>query len=311
MAAPAPPPRQLTLSASFCASALAACGAVLFSNPFEVVKTRLQLDGEGAARAAHARQYRGIAHAVASIWRLEGARGLQAGLAPALAYQVAMNGTRLGLYEPAQRALVGATGADPASTPLKAAAAAVSGAAGAALGSPIYLVKSRLQAQSAFFSAREAAHYDGLWHGLRTIFAAEGARGLLRGLDGALPRVMAGSAVQLSSYDALKAHAARAGFAPGLPQHLAASLAASVLTVTVMNPFDVVSTRLYQSQGRNTVYAGPLDCARQTVRAEGWAALQKGWLAQYLRLGPHTVLTFVFLEQVRHVALRVDALVER
>jgi solute carrier family 25 protein 34/35 len=64
-------------------------------------------------------------------------------------------------------------------------------------------------------------------------------------------------------------------------------------------PLDVISTRLYQSQGRATTYSGPLDCAMQTVRAEGWAALQKGWLAQYSRLGPHTVLTFLFLEKLR------------
>jgi solute carrier family 25 protein 34/35 len=293
----------LSMPLSIATSAAAACAACVFTNPMEVVKTRLQLDGEGRA----ARQYRGIAHALSSMWRLEGVRGVQAGLLPALCYQMAMNGTRLGLYEPAQRALVGATGADPASTPLKAAAAAMSGAVGATLGSPLYLIKSRLQAQSAHFVAKEAHAYGGLWDGLRSVHAAEGVRGLFRGLDGALPRVMAGSAVQLSSYDACKAHAAALGVAPGTPQHLAASLAASVLTVTVMNPLDVISTRLYQSHGKNTVYAGPLDCALQTVRAEGVAALQKGWLAQYGRLGPHTVLTFLFLEQLRPLVARLAA----
>jgi len=323
-------PRRLTLPASFAASALAASLSCIFTNPFvsharphrhtahplnppppqEVVKTRLQLDGEGALKATHVRQYRGIAHAFSTIARLEGLRGLQAGLVPALCYQTAMNGTRLGLYEPVQRALVAVTGADPASTLMKAAAAAASGAVGATLGSPLYLVKSRLQAQSAFFTVREAHAYRGLWHGLSSVFAAEGARGLFRGLNGALPRVMTGSAVQLSSYDTCKAHAAAAGVAPGTLQHLVASLLASVLTVTAMNPWDVISTRLYQSQGKHTVYSGPFDCAAKTVRAEGWAALQKGWLAQYGRLGPHTVLTFLFLEKLRPLAQRVDAFVE-
>lgn len=67
----------------------------------------------------------------------------------------------------------------------------------------------------------------------------------------------------------------------------------------MMNPFDVISTRMYQSSGRQTVYYGVVDCFRKTIVAEGWTALQKGWLALYLRLGPHTVLTFLFLERIR------------
>ncbi len=170
MERPADRPRQLTMLGSFLASSLSACIACLFTNPMEVIKTRLQLDGEGGAPAARAtatatttttttttaaaaaaapprRQYTGIWHALRTIARTEGARGLQAGLAGALAYQTAMNGVRLGLYEPVQRALVRATGADPASIALKATAAALSGALGATLGSPLYLIKSRLQAQ--------------------------------------------------------------------------------------------------------------------------------------------------------------------
>ena len=292
----------------------------------EVVKTRLQLDGEGGAAGAAARggrQYRGVAHALGAIARAEGVRGLQAGLAPALLYQTTMNGCRLGLYEPAQALLRERAGLDPARPWVKGLSGAMSGAVGAALGSPFYLVKSRLQAQSlgaaaaGGFRAKEAhAPYAGALDALRRIHREEGgARGLLRGVDGALPRVMCGSAAQLSSYDVFKAAIAgepalAAALPPGsVAQHVAASLSAALVTVTVMNPLDVVSTRLYQSAGRNTVYAGPVDCALQLLRAEGVAALQKGWLAQFARLGPHTVLTFVLLEQVRPLFLAVDAFV--
>ena len=144
--------------------------------------------------------------------------------------------------------------------------------------------------------------------GLRKVYASEGSLGLFRGLNGALPRVMTGSAVQLSSYDTCKSYVVQWGVAQGMGQHLAASLLASLLTVTAMNPWDVISTRLYQSAGKGTHYTGPFDCAAKTVRAEGWAALQKGWLAQYGRLGPHTVLTFLLLENLRPAFLAVDAM---
>jgi solute carrier family 25 protein 34/35 len=137
---------HLTFYGSIGASASAAMAACLFTNPMETIKTRLQLDGEGTLRGG-ARQYRGISHALTTIARQEGVRGLQAGLWGALAYQLFMNGTRLGLYDPIQRALRRASGADEGSVLLKAASAATSGAIGATLGSPIYMVKSRLQAQ--------------------------------------------------------------------------------------------------------------------------------------------------------------------
>jgi solute carrier family 25 protein 34/35 len=280
---------------------------VLFTNPAEVVKTRLQLDGEGGGRP---RQYRGVADALLKIGRQEGLAGLQKGLVPALAYQVAMNGCRLGLYEPMQRMYHAATGLERDSTLLRVLSGASSGMVGATLGSPLYLVKNRLQASSTHFAAKETHAYSGAIDGLRKIYAAEGVRGLFRGVDGAQPRVMVGSATQLSTYDHCKGLAAQAGLPPGVAQHAAASFISSLVTVTMMNPFDVVSTRLYQSAGRATRYAGPLDCGIKTVRAEGWAALQKGWLAQYARLGPHTIITFLLLEQVKPVFLGVSWLTE-
>lgn len=289
---------RLTTFGSFATGATAACTAVLATNPMEVVKTRLQLDGEGVRGQ---RQYRGIVHALTTIASKEGIQGVQAGLIPALMYQTLMNGARLGLYEPVQRSLVSLTGADPTSITLKAASGALSGAVGATLGSPVYLVKNRLQAASKHFVVRESHQYSGMLDAFSKIWKEGGVRGIFRGLDGALPRVMFGSATQLSSYDTCKSLVASAGVPDGVPQHLAASLAASLLTVTVMNPLDVVSTRLYQSAGHATKYSGPIDCAIKTVSLEGIGALQKGWLAQYTRLGPHTILTFLLLEQIRPI----------
>ena len=95
---------------------------------------------------------------------------------------------------------------------------------------------------------------------------------------------------QLVSYDFCKQWCAAAGVPPGLPLFFVSSLATSFVTVTVMNPFDVISTRLYQSAGKATSYSGPIDCALKTVRAEGVLALQKGWTAQYARLGERVAL---------------------
>lgn len=45
-------------------------------------------------------------------------------------------------------------------------------------------------------------------------------------------------------------------------------------------------------------YRGPVDVLAKVVRNEGVFALWKGFMPYYFRLGPHTVLTFIFLEQL-------------
>ena len=144
---------------------------------------------------------------------------------------------------------------------------------------------------------------------LKKIFHQTGFFGLFHGVTAALPRVILGSATQLTTYDEIKRFSVETlHLTNGFPAHFFASFISSLLTVTIMNPFDVVSTRIYQSSGRQTVYSGVLDCFKKTIRAEGWRALQNGWAALYLRLGPHTILTLVFLEKIRAWFSKFDIL---
>jgi hypothetical protein len=59
----------------FAAGALAACGAVTATNPMEVVKTRLQLQGELAAKGQVKKVYTGVFQALRKIAVNEGIRG--------------------------------------------------------------------------------------------------------------------------------------------------------------------------------------------------------------------------------------------
>lgn len=45
-------------------------------------------------------------------------------------------------------------------------------------------------------------------------------------------------------------------------------------------------------------YKGAVDVLGRVVRNEGIFALWKGFTPYYARIGPHTVLTFIFLEQM-------------
>ena len=49
---------------------------------------------------------------------------------------------------------------------------------------------------------------------------------------------------------------------------------------------------------RNNEYSSAFDCVKKIVKNEGVTALWKGFTPYFFRLGPHTILTFVFLEQL-------------
>jgi hypothetical protein len=66
---------SLSTLGGFTAGALAACGAVTVTNPMEVVKTRLQLQGELAAKGQVKRVYTGVFQALRIIAAKEGIRG--------------------------------------------------------------------------------------------------------------------------------------------------------------------------------------------------------------------------------------------
>jgi solute carrier family 25, member 34/35 len=78
----------------FVIGGLAGAGATVFTNPMDVVKTRMQLQGELLARSEHTTRYRGIVHALYVIARADGVMALQKGLAPAMLLGFTMNSVR-------------------------------------------------------------------------------------------------------------------------------------------------------------------------------------------------------------------------
>jgi solute carrier family 25, member 34/35 len=293
----------------FMVGGVATVGACLFSNPIEVVKTRMQLQGELKKRADVVRVYRNPVQAFLLICRQEGLRGIQKGLAPACIYQFSMNGVRLGSYNYVQQAYCAISPLDPERHTflIRVLSGATSGALGALTGSPFYLIKTRMQATSSFAASGAAQyHYKSTWDGLLTVWRSEGVVGLFRGAKVACLRVATGSAVQLSTYDACKDTLGTMTFfeppaRQGILLHFASAMITGLAVTSAMSPADVMTTRIYNQAAGKELYSGILDCFTKIWRTEGLAGFYKGWTAHYLRVGPHTVLTFVFLEQLRKV----------
>ena len=68
------------------------------------------------------------------------------------------------------------------------------------------------------------------------------------------------------------------------------------IATMLTQPLDVLKTRAMNAKPGD--FKGPLDLIRFTG-AQGPMAFFKGFVPAFVRLGPHTILTFIFLEQLR------------
>lgn len=178
----------------FICGGLAASGACIFSNPFDVLKTRMQLQGELQAKGQHAIYYKNVFHAGYVVAKNEGIRGLQKGLGVAMTLHGIRNCIRLGetfdsggdnfsnnykldtgLYQTLENK--GALTDSEGKTILhkSALASACAGASGAFCGSPLFLIKTQLQSQAARQIAVGHQHgHRGALTAFKTIYSKHG-----------------------------------------------------------------------------------------------------------------------------------------
>ncbi|KAI9512876.1 oxaloacetate carrier [Russula earlei] len=294
--------RPLSTVEGFLLGGVAACVAVTFSNPAEVAKTRLQLQGELVKGGGH-KVYKNVFDVFAKTWRNEGIRGVQRGLPPAYAYQILLNGSRLGFYEPIRRTTNQLFGLTPnEQNPVTSVfAGAASGVVGAILGNPLFLIKARMQAYSPVLPVGTQHYYKSSWDAFRTIYQQERFPGLIRGVDAAMLRTSMGSSVQLPTYNWTKNQLVSRGILPAdsIWTYLASSSVSGVCVLIMMQPADTALTRMYNqpttrlSNGSiiGTLYKNPIDCLWKTITTEGPLALYKGSTAHFLRIAPHTIIT--------------------
>ena len=289
--------------------ALASIGATVVSNPFEVMKTRLQLQGELMKKGSYHQKYNGMLSGMSKVAGQEGLLALQKGLWASMIHQVVQNGLRFAIY-PQFQAHLKRINDDQPGFGVNVLSGCLAGLIGAVVSNPFMMVKTRLQSSSSHVPSgmKEAAighqhHYKGVFDGLRQIVNEGGVRGLWFGVKPAMYRTVVLSSAQLATYDGVKEAASlRLGLSnTDVKVHFIAGAASAFAVMVTMNPLDVILTRSYNngSQHIKAKATSVPGIMKEIVAVEGVQGLYKGSLALWSRLAPHFICTFVFLEQIR------------
>jgi len=269
----------------FVLNAVACASATLVTHPIELVKTRMQLQGE--LTQSYERTYSKNFASARLIAKADGLGGLYAGLRAGLSYQMLMNGTRLTLFDKLKDLNMNL-----------ALAGMVAGAIAGALGSPLYLLKTQQQALSNLAVGNQHTEANtSIVSFFRNEYNTGGLRRIFRGTSAQVLRVTVGSGAQLSSFEHTKRY-----LQPFMADYhwfaitASSSLVASVFVVLFMSPFDVAATRVYNQPvdpvtSRGLLYSGPIDALYKIWKQEGSNAYLKGLRAGYPRHALQTILT--------------------
>ncbi len=184
--------------------------------------------------------------------------------------------------------------------------ASTSGFLGGIAGNPADVLNVRMQHDAAL-PADKKRNYKNVIDGLIRMTREEGWRSLFRGVWPNSMRAVLMTASQLASYDSFKrALLARTSLEDNLTTHFTASLLAGFVATTVCSPVDVIKTRVMSAKETE----GLLGLLSRTVRNEGVGWMFRGWVPSFARLGPHTIATFLFLEQHKKVYRHLKGLDE-
>jgi dicarboxylate transporter 10 len=221
-------------------------------------------------------------------------------LSASLLRQLTYSTTRFGVYEELKSHI--STPVATNSLPALIGLASISGFLGGLAGNPADVINVRMQHDAAL-AVSQQRNYKHAVDGVLRITREEGWQALFRGVWPNSFRAALMTASQLASYDAFKSlllH--KAHMADDLQTHFAASVAAGFVATTICSPVDVLKTRLMSAKQKEGVWA----LLKGVWHREGLAWVFKGWVPSFVRLGPHTVVTFLALEQHKKLYRRFE-----
>jgi len=274
----------------------AGMGATCFVQPLDLVKNRMQVTKTEAGKKPTS------ASIIAGIIKNEGVATLYTGLSAGLLRQALYTTTRLGIYTSLFETFSAPDGSPPGFF-MKAALGMTAGATGAFVGTPAEVSLIRMTADGTL-PVDKRRNYKNVFDALARMTREEGITTLWRGATPTMGRAMVVNAAQLSSYSQAKQSILGTGYIEeGIFCHFVASMISGLVTTIASMPVDIAKTRIQNQKyvDGKPEYKGAMDVLGKVIKNEGVLSLWKGFTPYYFRLGPHTVITFIFLEQMNRL----------
>ncbi|XP_034948523.1 mitochondrial dicarboxylate carrier [Chelonus insularis] len=263
---------------------LASSGAACITHPLDLLKVQLQTQQGRMSIVKH----------TINIIKKQGVLALYNGLSASLLRQGTYSTTRFGAYEVIKQKIE--TPGQPLPFYQKLLLAGSSGALGGIFGTPGDLINVRMQ-NDIKLPPEQRRNYKHAIDGLIRVTQEEGFLKLFNGCSTATGRAILMTIGQLSFYDQIKQYLLQSGkFQDNLLTHFTASLSAGAIATTLTQPLDVLKTRAMNAKPGEFKNMWQLILFTAKLGPLGFF---KGYVPAFVRLAPHTILTFVFLEQLR------------
>lgn len=264
---------------------LASAGAACCTHPLDLLKVQLQTQQEGKLS---------VVRMTIHIIKKHGVLALYNGLTASLLRQLTYSTTRFGIYEVSKQAI--SPGGESIPFIHRVGMAGLAGAAGGLIGTPADMVNVRMQ-NDIKLPLENRRNYKNAFDGLFRVYREEGVPRLFAGASTATSRAVLMTIGQLSFYDQVKSFLLSTPyFRDNLTTHFLASLTAGAIATTLTQPLDVLKTRAMNAKPGE--FSGTWELVTYTAKL-GPIGFFKGYIPAFVRLGPQTIITFVFLEQLR------------
>lgn len=263
----------------------ASAGAACCTHPLDLLKVHLQTQTQGKI---------GLIQMGIKVFKSDGIFGLYNGLTASLLRQMTYSMTRFGIYETVKKELDKPGRTMPFYE--KVLLGGFAGFVGGFVGTPADMVNVRMQ-NDVKLPPAQRRNYKHAIDGLYRVIRDEGAIKLMNGATMASTRATLVTIGQLSFYDQFKYLLIKTGFfKDNITTHFTASFLAGGVATLITMPLDVMKTRMMNAPPGT--YSSIMACAKDIAIA-GPMGFFKGFIPAFVRLGPHTILTFIFFEQLR------------
>jgi hypothetical protein len=254
----------------------------------DVVKTRLQVSGQGT------RNYKalGIGGTIKTILNDEGINAFWKGIKAAWLREASYTSLRLGLYSPIKK-VMGVN--NQSHFFLKFLAGSAAGGVGSIVGNPFDVIKTRMMA----FEGKKAPTFLSTFI---DIYKYETYTGFYKGLQANVMRACVLNGTKMACYDQIKHLIVQGNVIPsGIPTQFCAAFGAGFFMATTVAPFDMIRTQLMSQPVGSKLYKGFIDCFIKLLSERGPSGLYAGFIPIWARFAPTTCLQLVIFEQIKPI----------